>query len=129
MSCHAGKHEKQQQRYDSSNFERCTRPRFLLVPVRDTPPTCVWLKKKVLATDLKQHFDVLGEFNSHLADVQDGVLVDEGRSKTYTCAMKVISTNNNAARPPHLTLVGVATMQGVDSPFLARKTGGTRRDE
>eukprot|EP00903_Cladosiphon_okamuranus_P015616 g14420.t1 len=43
----------------------------------------------VLATDLKHHFDVLGEFNSHLADVQEGVLVEEGRSKTYTCAMKV----------------------------------------
>lgn len=43
----------------------------------------------MLATDLKQHFDVLGEFNSHLADVNEGVLVDEGRSKTYTCAMKV----------------------------------------
>lgn len=43
----------------------------------------------MLATDLKQHFDVLGEFNSHLADVHEGVLVDEGGSKTYTCAMKV----------------------------------------
>lgn len=37
------------------------------------------------------HFDVLGEFNSHLADVQEGVLVDEGRAKTYTSAMKVVS--------------------------------------
>lgn len=46
-------------------------------------------RKKVLATDLKEHFDVLGEFNSHLADVREGVLVNEGRSKTYTCAMKV----------------------------------------
>lgn len=38
------------------------------------------------------HFDVLGEFNSHLADVQEGVLVDEGRAKTYASAMKVHST-------------------------------------
>lgn len=35
------------------------------------------------------HFDILGEFNSHLADVQENVLVDEGMAKTYVSAMKV----------------------------------------
>lgn len=35
------------------------------------------------------HFDVLGEFNSHLTDVHEGELVEEGRAKTYDCAMKV----------------------------------------
>lgn len=35
------------------------------------------------------HFDVLGEFNSNLADVHDGALVDDGTTKTYSSAMKV----------------------------------------
>ena len=52
-------------------------------------PLPLSLHQKVLATDLKMHFDVLGEFNSHLTDVHEGELVEEGRAKTYDCAMKV----------------------------------------
>ncbi|CAM9959431.1 unnamed protein product [Ectocarpus fasciculatus] len=53
----------------------------------------------VLATDLKEHFEVLGEFNSHLADVREGVLVNEGRSKTYACAMKVCIKSADISHP------------------------------
>lgn len=77
---------------------------------------------KVLATDLKHHFDVLGEFNSHLADVQEGVLVDEGRSKTYTCAMKV------SICCELLTVMGVCYGNGREGDWLPtaviRKTVG-----
>ncbi|CAM9374223.1 unnamed protein product [Ectocarpus sp. 12 AP-2014] len=57
----------------------------------------------VLATDLKEHFDVLGEFNSHLADVREGVLVNEGRSKTYACAMKVCIKSADISHPARVT--------------------------
>ncbi|CAN0081016.1 unnamed protein product, partial [Scytosiphon promiscuus] len=72
----------------------------------------------VLATDLKQHFDVLGEFNSHLADVQEGAPVDKGTSTTYTCAMKVCIKSADISHPARATELHLRWTRDVIQEFF-----------
>lgn len=64
-------------RQDRCNFMRHVAPATIR-SIRDT------MIPLVLATDLKFHFDLLGEFNSHLSDIRTEIGEDR-------CARRLIS--------------------------------------
>eukprot|EP00904_Undaria_pinnatifida_P007165 jgi/Undpi1/3579/HiC_scaffold_16.g06951.m1 len=72
----------------------------------------------VLATDLKMHFDVLGEFNSHLTDIHEGELVEEGRAKTYASAMKVCIKSADISHPTRATPLHLRWTRDVIEEFF-----------
>ncbi len=60
----------------------------------------------ILATDLKFHFDFLGEFNLHLSDIQNEIR-EEGKARTYLSAMKMCIKSadiSHPARPMYIHL-------------------------
>ncbi len=60
----------------------------------------------ILATDLKYHFDLLGEFNLHLSDIQNEIR-EEGKARTYLSAMKMCikcADISHPARPMYIHL-------------------------
>ncbi len=52
----------------------------------------------ILATDLKFHFDILGEFNLHLSDIQNEI-GEEGKARTYLSAMKMCIKSADICHP------------------------------
>jgi hypothetical protein len=78
-------------RQDRCNFLRHVEPatvasmRDLIIPL-------------VLATDLKFHFDHLGEFNSHLSDIQNEIR-EESKTRTYLSAMKICIKSADISHP------------------------------
>ncbi len=52
----------------------------------------------LLATDLKFHFDILGEFNLHLSDIQNEIR-EEGKARTYLSAMKMCIKSADMCHP------------------------------
>lgn len=75
---------------------------------------------KVLATDLKKHFEVLGEFESHLADVQEGSLIDERKSRTYASAMKICIKSADVSHVARTTMLHLRWTQNVIEEFFGQ---------
>ncbi len=52
----------------------------------------------ILATDLQFHFDILGEFNLHLSDIQNEIR-EEGKARTYLSVMKMCVKSADICHP------------------------------
>ncbi|CAM9657873.1 unnamed protein product [Chrysoparadoxa australica] len=71
----------------------------------------------VLATDLKFHFDLLGEFNSHLSDIQTEI-VEESRTRTYLSAMKICIKSADISHPTRAMYLHLKWTKAVIEEFF-----------
>lgn len=69
------------------------------------------------------HFEVLGEFNSHLADVQEEEMVDEGKTKTYESAMKICIKSADVSHPARAASLHLRWTKDVIEEFFLQVMG------
>lgn len=71
----------------------------------------------VMATDLKFHFDLLGEFNTHLADRQ-AEINDEGKVRMYISAMKICIKSADISHPTRAMYLHLKWTKSVIEEFF-----------
>eukprot|EP00611_Tribonema_gayanum_P004700 TRINITY_DN138_c1_g4_i5.p1 TRINITY_DN138_c1_g4~~TRINITY_DN138_c1_g4_i5.p1 ORF type:complete len:373 (-),score=135.43 TRINITY_DN138_c1_g4_i5:343-1461(-) len=106
-------------RQDRCNFMRNVDP----ATVRSIRDTMIPL---VLATDLKFHFDLLGEFNSHLTDMRTEI-GEESKTRTYMSAMKICMKSADISHPTRPMFLHLQWTKAVIEEFFLQGDEEKRR--
>ncbi|CAM9974154.1 unnamed protein product, partial [Phaeothamnion confervicola] len=106
-------------RQDRCNFMRDVDP----ATIRSIRDTVIPL---VLATDLKFHFDLLGEFNSHLSDIQNEI-GEESKTRTYLSAMKMCIKSADISHPTRAMFLHLKWTAAVIEEFFLQGDEEKRR--
>eukprot|EP00953_Heterococcus_sp_UTEX-ZZ885_P000672 881-Heterococcus_DN1.PRE.3 len=79
-----------------------------------------------MATDLKFHFDLLGEFNSHLSDIQNEI-GEESKTRTYLSAMKICIKSADISHPTRAMFLHLQWTRAVIEEFFLQGDEEKRR--